>query len=286
MRDGVVLDLRYEARDIDQYISNPKKIDEWFAAKTEGLSERLRQYETYRRMLADWFREPEETAMGKVEKFETEVKKKFIDEPGQMKLLIVVDKLLTGFDAPSATYRYIDKQMRDHGLFQAIRRVNRLDGDDKEYGYIVAYKDLLKHIEGAVDDYTGDALDAHAAALVDLPPAAESCAPDFAHYPDLPQWQNTGARLTLLAGTHGGRQALQLTLGANTRLLLLGGEPFAEPVLMWWNFVGWTKATIAQAQAEWEQGEQAEPRSSRFGRVGDGQARRLMPPALPWRVAD
>ena len=77
-------------------------------------------------MLADWFNEPPETAVNKVEKFEKEVKKKFIDEPGQMKLLIVVDKLLTGFDAPPATYLYIDKQMRDHGLFQAICRVNRL----------------------------------------------------------------------------------------------------------------------------------------------------------------
>ncbi|HHY48677.1 MAG TPA: HsdR family type I site-specific deoxyribonuclease, partial [Alphaproteobacteria bacterium] len=258
VKDGVVLDLRYEARDIDQYVSNPKKVDEWFAAKTaglndlaraqlkqrwgtlqkvlssqdrlekivedilfdmatrprlmdgrgnamlvsssiyqacklfelfaktelagkcaivtsyqpspadikgessaEGLTERLRQYEIYRRMLADWFHEPEETAMGKVEKFETEVKKKFIDEPGQMKLLIVVDKLLTGFDAPSATYLYIDKQMRDHGLFQAICRVNRLDGDDKEYGYIVDYKDLFKRIEGAVEDYTSGALDGY-----------------------------------------------------------------------------------------------------------------------------
>jgi type I restriction enzyme R subunit len=88
-------------------------------------------------------------AIGKVEKFEQAVKKKFIDEPGQMKLLIVVDKLLTGFDAPSATYLYIDKQMRDHGLFQAICRVNRLDGDDKEYGYIIDYKDLFKSLEGA-----------------------------------------------------------------------------------------------------------------------------------------
>jgi len=58
------------------------------------------------------------------------VKKKFIEEPGQMKLLIVVDKLLTGFDAPPATYLYIDKQMRDHGLFQAICRVNRQDGEE------------------------------------------------------------------------------------------------------------------------------------------------------------
>ena len=105
-------------------------------------------------MLADWFNEPPEKAVNQVEKFEKAVKKKFIDEPGQMKLLIVVDKLLTGFDAPPATYLYIDKQMRDHGLFQAICRVNRLDGDDKEYGYIIDYKDLFKSLEGAVHDYT------------------------------------------------------------------------------------------------------------------------------------
>jgi len=71
--------------------------------------------------------------------FEKEVKDKFINEPAQMKLLIVVDKLLTGFDAPSATYLYLDKTMRDHSLFQAICRVNRLDGEDKEYGYIIDY---------------------------------------------------------------------------------------------------------------------------------------------------
>ena len=78
-----------------------------------------------------------------------------------MKLLIVVDKLLTGFDAPPATYLFIDKQMRDHGLFQAICRVNRLDGDDKKYGYIVDYKDLFKSLEGAVQDYTCGALDGY-----------------------------------------------------------------------------------------------------------------------------
>ena len=61
-----------------------------------------------------------------------------------MRLLIVVDKLLTGFDAPSCTYLYIDKSMQDHGLFQAICRTNRLDGDDKPFGYIVDYKDLFK----------------------------------------------------------------------------------------------------------------------------------------------
>ena len=75
-----------------------------------------------------------------------------------------------------------------------------------------------------------------------------------------------------------GRSQLQLALPAGARLLFLGGEPFAEPVLMWWNFVGHSKADIAQAQAEWEQG------SPRFGTVGDGRAPRLVAPAIPWRA--
>jgi len=259
VKDGVVLDLRYEARDIDQSITSPKKIDQWFEAKTKGLTplakaqlkarwgtlqkvlssqsrlqkivadilldmemrdrlksgrgnamlvagsifeacklyelfsktplagkcaivtsyaprtgdikgeasgegatDAIEKYTIYRQMLAEWFNEPAETAMSKVDAFETAVKKKFIDEPGQMKLVIVVDKLLTGFDAPPATFLYIDKQMRDHGLFQAICRVNRLDGDDKEFGYIVDYKDLFKSLEGAVEDYTSGALDGYA----------------------------------------------------------------------------------------------------------------------------
>ncbi|MBS0959748.1 type I restriction endonuclease subunit R [Acetobacter thailandicus] len=248
VEDSVVLDLRYEARDIDQEITSPKKIDQWFEAKTkglsdlaraqlkqrwgtmkavlssqsrlekivadilmdmelkdrlasgrgnailvsgsiyeackfyelfektplkekcaiitsykprpsdvkgegdgEGLTEPLRKYETYNRMLGD--KEPEA--------FEKEVKKRFIESPGQMKLLIVVDKLLTGFDAPSATYLYIDKKMQDHGLFQAICRVNRLDGDDKEYGHIIDYKDLFRSIEGAITDYTSGAFEGY-----------------------------------------------------------------------------------------------------------------------------
>src|SRR5690606_6871951 len=57
------------------------------------------------------------------ETYEDEAKKKFVKEAALMKLLIVVDKLLTGFDAPSCTYLYIDKSMQDHGLFQAICRV-------------------------------------------------------------------------------------------------------------------------------------------------------------------
>ena len=70
-----------------------------------------------------------------------------------MKILIVVDKLLTGFDAPSCTYIYLDKNMENHGLFQAICRTNRLDGDDKEFGYIVDYKNLFSKVENAIAVY-------------------------------------------------------------------------------------------------------------------------------------
>jgi type I restriction enzyme, R subunit len=70
--------------------------------------------------------------------------------------------LLTGFDAPSASYLYIDKKMRDHGLFQAICRVNRLDGDDKTYGYVIDYRDLFKSLDKAITDYTSEALDGYA----------------------------------------------------------------------------------------------------------------------------
>ena len=257
--DGVVLDLRYEARTIDQELMAPDKVDLWFEAKTkgmtdlskaelkkrwgtmqkvvsaeprakqivndilldmdtkprlmngrgnamlvgssiyqackfyellcqagfkgkcaivtsyepqagdiskedsgEGATEKLRQYDIYRQMLADHFNEHADKAVNKIELFEKQVKQKFVNEPGQMRLLIVVDKLLTGFDAPSATYLYIDKKMQDHGLFQAICRVNRLDGDDKDYGYIVDYRDLFNSLETAITDYTSGALDGYA----------------------------------------------------------------------------------------------------------------------------
>ncbi len=115
----------------------------------DGETEAAEQYEIYRKMLN-----------GKdADTFEAEVKKKFVEEPDQMKLLIVVDKLLTGFDAPSASYLYIDKSMSDHGLFQAICRVNRLDGEDKDFGYIIDYKDLFRSLEKAVADYTSEAFD-------------------------------------------------------------------------------------------------------------------------------
>ncbi len=117
----------------------------------EGATEKLLKYDTYQKMLGG--KSPED--------FEEEVKRKFVNEPAQMKLLIVVDKLLTGFDAPSATYLYIDKSMKDHGLFQAICRVNRLDGEDKEYGYVIDYKDLFKSLRKSIEDYTSEAFDGY-----------------------------------------------------------------------------------------------------------------------------
>ncbi len=124
------------------------------AIKGETVSEEedtdnLLKYEIYQKMLD-----------GKTpEKFEDEVKKKFVEQPGQMKLLIVVNKLLTGFNAPPATYLYIDRNMQDHGLFQAVCRLNRLDSEDKEYGYIVDYKDLFLSLNKAVTDYTSNAFE-------------------------------------------------------------------------------------------------------------------------------
>ncbi len=256
VRDGVVLDLRYEARDIEQSMTSPEKIDEWFEIKTggltdvaqaelkkrwgtlqrvlsagsrlekivndivfdfnrvdrlmsgrgnamlvagsiyeacrlyelfqqtelaehcalvtsyepatsdlrnetteEGATEAKMQYDIYRKMLAKHFRVDPDQAMSRAGEFEKDMRKRFVEEPGRLKLLIVVDNLLTGFDAPPASVLYIDKQMRDHGLFQAVCRVNRLDGEDKRYGSIIDYKDLFRSLEQAVDDYTGDAFE-------------------------------------------------------------------------------------------------------------------------------
>ncbi|HEX6981320.1 MAG TPA: HsdR family type I site-specific deoxyribonuclease [Balneolaceae bacterium] len=248
VEDNVVLDLRYEARDIDQRIEDEEKIDEWFEIKTRGLTDVAKlalkiRWGTLRKLLSSKSRlekvvndivfdfemkgrladgqgnallvagsiyeackyyelfqttdladhcaiitsyspsidkiKGEETGAGETEElhkykiyqdmldgktteqFEEETKKRFINEPAQMKLLIVVDKLLTGFDAPSATYLYIDKSMQDHGLFQAICRVNRLDGEDKEYGYIIDYKDLFKSLEKSIEDYTSEAFEGY-----------------------------------------------------------------------------------------------------------------------------
>src|SRR5271166_5060752 len=91
--------------------------------------------------------------------YEDEAKRRFIEQPANMKLLIVVSKLLTGFDAPSCTYIYLDNELRDHNLFQAICRTNRLDGDDKDYGYIVDFKELFRDVQQAIAVYNSDELD-------------------------------------------------------------------------------------------------------------------------------
>jgi len=252
--DGVVLDLRYEARDIDQIITAQDKIDAYFETKTRGLNdsakaklkskwanmqkmyssrkrlevitedviadfdikgrladgngnallvvdsiysackyyelfqshgfrqcaivtsfvplesnlrvesedaEEFEKYEIYRQMLGVTGDKKVNDKI--VDAFETEAKRKFIEEPAQMKLLIVVDKLLTGFDAPPCTYLYIDKSMHDHGLFQAICRVNRLDGEEKDFGYIVDYKQLFGDLANALNKYTAGAFEGYAA---------------------------------------------------------------------------------------------------------------------------
>ena len=91
--------------------------------------------------------------------YETEIKRRFIEEPANTKLLIVVSKLLTGFDAPSCTYIYLDHELRDHNLFQAICRTNRLDGDDKPFGQIVDFKELFGEVQQAIAVYSSDELD-------------------------------------------------------------------------------------------------------------------------------
>ncbi|MDX9788594.1 MAG: HsdR family type I site-specific deoxyribonuclease [Salinivirgaceae bacterium] len=251
VEDGVVLDLIYEARDIDQHLGSEDKIDAWFEAKTRGLNdwqkdELKKQWGTMQKVLSsrsrmdrvvsdivfDFSVKPrlsnergnallvassiheackyftlfqktpfkgkcavvtsynpqtqdvtkEETGTNtesdkqfifntytallkdvdakpgttKTETYEEKAKDLFTREPANMKLLVVVDKLLTGFDAPPCTYLYIDKSMQDHGLFQAICRTNRLDGEDKEFGYIVDYKDLFKKVENAISVYTSE----------------------------------------------------------------------------------------------------------------------------------
>ncbi len=84
------------------------------------------------------------------EEYEETIKSKFIN--GDIDILIVVDKLLTGFDAPKASTLYLDKQIKEHNLLQAIARINRLC-DGKDYGYIVDYRGLLGELDKALTMY-------------------------------------------------------------------------------------------------------------------------------------
>lgn len=246
VRDGVILDLQYEARNVEQAIdeTDKAKIDAMFEARTIGLGERAKEtlkkrwatlqklysshdrmqrivanicedmvllsplvnghgnamlvagdvYQAYRywdlcqqtpelhghvavvtsydpaagisiqdgfssdgNLSEEEFKQVKaQEMMGDMDAvtFEQWAKKQFVDCPNDMKLLIVVDKLLTGFDAPRATFLYIDKHMEDHNLFQAICRVNRKSEAWKEFGYIIDYKDLFNEIHDAIEGYT------------------------------------------------------------------------------------------------------------------------------------
>ncbi|WP_375214215.1 pirin family protein [Aquabacterium sp.] len=83
-----------------------------------------------------------------------------------------------------------------------------------------------------------------------------------------------------------GPEQLGLRLSPGARVLLLGGEPWRDPIVMWWNFVGPSKAHVIQAQADWEaEGEAAGAAASpRFGAVPGGEGRRLHAPPLPWKA--
>ena len=125
----------------------------------DSNTETYEKYEIYLKMLGLDPNKPPKNIKNRVEDFEKDVKDKFINQPANMKLLIVVDKLLTGFDAPPCTYLYVDKNMQDHGLFQAVCRVNRLDNDSKDFGYIVDYKQLFGDLKNAMDKYTSGAFE-------------------------------------------------------------------------------------------------------------------------------
>jgi type I restriction enzyme R subunit len=243
--DGVILDLKYEARDVPQQLASREAIDRWFELKTRGLNnfqkaalrkrwatleELMSAGERKRRIIASiiedfslkprlnrdrgtailvagsiydachYYRlfretpfgsycgivtsyEPNHNAISReppnsderykfdtytqyvlqygqtTKQYEDEIKRRFIQEPANLKLLIVVSKLLTGFDAPSCTYIYLDRKLRDHDLFQAICRTNRLDGDDKDYGHIVDFERLFSAVQEAIAVYSSDELD-------------------------------------------------------------------------------------------------------------------------------
>ncbi len=244
VEDKVVLDLKYEARNVPQRLTSQQAIDDWFEQATRGLNKFQRailrkSWATMEKLMSSgerknrivgsiihdfrvlprlnsdrgtailvaasiydachYFRLFHNTPFGKycgivtsyqpnhnqisresedsderykydtytefvlkgetTKQYETEIKRRFKYEPANCKLIIVVSKLLTGFDAPSCTYIYLDNQMRDHTLFQAICRTNRLDGDDKDFGYIVDYKELFGEVQNSIAVYNSDDLD-------------------------------------------------------------------------------------------------------------------------------
>jgi len=106
--------------------------------------------------IADFFRkEVDPLYKNNYEAYEESVTGEFTDPEGEIDLLIVKDKLLTGFDAPVAAVLYVDKKLQDHTLLQAIARVNRVF-DNKDFGLIVDYIGIFKKLNSALDLYSDD----------------------------------------------------------------------------------------------------------------------------------
>lgn len=110
--------------------------------------------ETDNKVLAYWNKMMKQ--YGDADKYEENIKNKFCD--GEIDILIVCSKLLTGFDAPVCQVLYIDKELKEHGLLQAIARTNRLY-EGKDYGLIVDYRGLIQKLDTAMNMYSGAGLD-------------------------------------------------------------------------------------------------------------------------------
>lgn len=121
--------------------------------------------------LVERYLQEQKRIYGSLESREKQIIKDFKDNPEGVELLIVVDKLLTGFDAPRDTILYLAKQLKDHNLLQAIARVNRLFGGDKgkqakTNGLIIDYSKNAKNLKNALELFSNyDANDINRALL-------------------------------------------------------------------------------------------------------------------------
>ena len=106
--------------------------------------------------IAEFFRkEVDPLFKNNYDAYEDSVTGRFTDPDGDVDLLIVKDKLLTGFDAPIAAVLYVDKKLQDHTLLQAIARVNRVYAD-KDFGLVVDYIGIFKKLNSALDLYSDE----------------------------------------------------------------------------------------------------------------------------------
>ncbi|MCP4601556.1 MAG: type I restriction endonuclease subunit R [Proteobacteria bacterium] len=110
----------------------------------------------HRRLVVEWLANEKHKHGSSLETREKKLIKEFKENPEGVRMLIVVDKLLTGFDAPRNTFLYLAKQLKDHNLLQAIARVNRLfDGDErretKVNGFVIDYSKNAKNLYDAME---------------------------------------------------------------------------------------------------------------------------------------